>query len=1096
MSADRRMPLLGHYFETLERRDVPAVGSWLVESFSRGAGSQPLPANWLQWQSGPGDAVYSVDRAEQGLGGQGLLKADASSATAGRTWFNTLYSGDIEAQASVYLNSLASTQLLIRGQNLGTSKPSYYAVGVTRGTEIQLLRVVNGVSTVLGSLKSDEWFSGGWVTLRIRADGDSIKVFAYRGDENTYLNPQGEWKRQPVAAIERTDKAVSGGGYVGFARPAGIEASVPIDSLKVGPADDTDFAPLREERFASGARVGVPSSWTSWVSTGTPDVQTLSDETLIVGGTTNQSTRLWMTQPVPTDAQVSSSVYVDSLVPAGIFLRGSWLNSNRANAYELTVKRGLEIELTKVVNGVRTSFGKLSTEGWQSGLWLQMSLIAKGDQLRVLIYRSDTGQYLNAAGGWSLTPAYAMTRTDKSIASGGLSGLVRGTGAADDLQYDNFIVTAAPADLTKPTTIPTEADKPSTVTPPPTPPAPPTPPPPPPVPPPVPVPPPPVTPLPPATPLPSTPGLPNVPRHFSHIRVAMLAYHGTPIGSTEVQLLQNGVDLVIPNEDLIDDIAEVNSKTPQLTYTNVSNVYLDLLSDWLEYADRNKLDRESIFYHVNKATTFYGMSASAVAVDHFWGAYRSSGERWTYLTRQIRNGTTATALAGAGESFAVGFTEKFREMNFDFKTGAGAGWRGELEYVSAVDANGSPTKWSKLKLLADGTNGFRSDGRITFDPPKDWVPSTVGGSDRYFYVRIRTITGTAAAAPVVMKLTGRDYANHDGKKGTIPAFDSVADADGDGYLNDAEYAKRKAGQDARFEYESRLTFPYYGPNRYATNVGSPELQKWTIDFHQRYLKANPNVSGFFVDNSIAVLAVDYSGLKETVGNYAQLYGNVLGVLNNSLGSKWLLTNTAGGGKNVEPQVKNGLSYLEEFALRPMTSNTVQVDDLIALLRRRRELSNGKGYEILDTYSGKFDAADPRVMGSSLAMYYLVADANRSMLMINGGSEPNTTWSRHWTYAIRYNVGKPTGEAKTFATGFDPANKSLPYKVYSRTYQNALVLYKPLSYLKGTNGTTADNTATTHKLDGWYRVVKSDGTLGPKIKSITLRNAEGVVLAKA
>ena len=61
---------------------------------------------------------------------------------------------------------------------------------------------------------------------------------------------------------------------------------------------------------------------------------------------------------------------------------------------------------------------------------------------------------------------------------------------------------------------------------------------------------------------------------------------------------------------------------------------------------------------------------------------------------------------------------------------------------------------------------------------------------------------------------------------------------------------------------------------------------------------------------------------------------------------------------------------------------------------------------------------------------------------------------------------------------------------------ALVLYKPLSYYRGTNGTTADNTKTTHALNGWYRVVNNDGSLGARINTITLRNGEGVTLAKA
>ena len=72
-------------------------------------------------------------------------------------------------------------------------------------------------------------------------------------------------------------------------------------------------------------------------------------------------------------------------------------------------------------------------------------------------------------------------------------------------------------------------------------------------------------------------------------------------------------------------------------------------------------------------------------------------------------------------------------------------------------------------------------------------------------------------------------------------------------------------------------------------------------------------------------------------------------------------------------------------------------------------------------------------------------------------------------------------------------------MFSRSYVNALVLYKPLSYKSGTGGgtgTTADTTATVHALGGNYRVLAADGTLGPVVTSVSLRNGEGAVLIRA
>jgi hypothetical protein len=117
-------------------------------------------------------------------------------------------------------------------------------------------------------------------------------------------------------------------------------------------------------------------------------------------------------------------------------------------------------------------------------------------------------------------------------------------------------------------------------------------------------------------------------------------------------------------------------------------------------------------------------------------------------------------------------------------------------------------------------------------------------------------------------------------------------------------------------------------------------------------------------------------------------------------------------------------------------------------------------------------------------------------MFNGGNEPATSWTRHWFGAIQYDVGRPQGDWSVFANGTDPANTALGYRVFQRSYTNALVLYKPLSYTRTiSTGTLAANTATTHDLTGRYRALQADGTLGAPMTRLTLRNGEGAILVK-
>src|SRR5262249_22349563 len=73
--------------------------------------------------------------------------------------------------------------------------------------------------------------------------------------------------------------------------------------------------------------------------------------------------------------------------------------------------------------------------------------------------------------------------------------------------------------------------------------------------------------------------------------------------------------------------------------------------------------------------------------------------------------------------------------------------------------------------------------------------------------------------------------------------------------------------------------------------------------------------------------------------------------------------------------------------------------------------------------------------------------------------------------------------------------ALTYRVYQRSFTNAVVLYKPLSYGGNVTGTLADTTATTQALGGTYYPLQADGTLGAPVTSITLRNGEGVILVK-
>jgi hypothetical protein len=473
------------------------------------------------------------------------------------------------------------------------------------------------------------------------------------------------------------------------------------------------------------------------------------------------------------------------------------------------------------------------------------------------------------------------------------------------------------------------------------------------------------------------------------------------------------------------------------------------------------------------------------------------GTALTDLTSAARTpGNGDVAFPRLGESLYLGYPEKFREIHPQLASGAGQGWNAVLEYPVAVDANGKPTQWATLAPLGNSTGQWSRSGSVVFDPPLDWKTASIGNrTARHYYVRLRTTAD--GVAPVAISILGRDYVGAgNSTSGTVPVFDAAADADRDGYLNDAEYARRASGKNARFLYESRLFHMGYGQMRFAANPASSPFRDWAIDYHTRFLAGQPLADGLFVDNSGGKVPVPASQVMESVFSYAQDHAAMLAAVARALAPQWLLANTAGGATAADPVVKQGIPYFEEFAIRPLAHHYSQFEDLAAQVARRNALRSPETYAILDSYPTGGSPTDGRTQLATLAYYYLLADPESTFLMFYGGFEPATSWTRHWSPAAAYDVGQPTGSWSLFASGTDPSDARLGYRVYARSFDNALVLYKPLSYTPGHGaGTLADVTATLHVLGGNYQVLRSDGTLGPTVNSVSLRNGEGMILIK-
>jgi hypothetical protein len=194
-------------------------------------------------------------------------------------------------------------------------------------------------------------------------------------------------------------------------------------------------------------------------------------------------------------------------------------------------------------------------------------------------------------------------------------------------------------------------------------------------------------------------------------------------------------------------------------------------------------------------------------------------------------------------------------------------------------------------------------------------------------------------------------------------------------------------------------------------------------------------------------------------------------------------------------VRKNPAYLEEFAIRPLSHHYGYFEDLAELIQRRAKFDTPAPLVVLDSHPQRGDPTDARTQLGTLAYYYSLAEPGRTFLMIYGGYEPSTPWRRHWIPAASFDVGKPAGPHALFASGQDPANPALQYKVYQRPYTKALVLFKPLAHARGFRGQApnGDDTETTHALPGSYRPLRAEGTLGPAVREVRLRSGEGAIL---
>src|SRR5262249_47547033 len=331
--------------ESLEGRDVPSglpVGTLVNQTFS-GLTVGTLPLHWSQW-SNEGSFAVSNDTA---LGPTRALSTLGASGQSARTWLNTTQPANVQINTDLFLNAITPAGILARGSSLNGETPSYYAVTASRGLQLQLVRVVNGVSTPLGTIQSPDYISGIWVRVTLYANGNDIRAAIQRLDRNQFLNDRGQWQSTSTWALHTSASGLPNAGLVGLTRSASYQGLVTFDNFQVfGALSPTRVGNLLVgQTFDRAALHTLPVGWSQWSNEGPFGVSTTqplstANAGLTIAGPADLVAQTWIDGGLPADLQASVSVFADSLIPAQLFVRGNNLQTARPSYYAVSISRG------------------------------------------------------------------------------------------------------------------------------------------------------------------------------------------------------------------------------------------------------------------------------------------------------------------------------------------------------------------------------------------------------------------------------------------------------------------------------------------------------------------------------------------------------------------------------------------------------------------------------------------------------------------------------------------------------------------------------------------------------------------------------------
>ncbi len=650
--------------------------------------------------------------------------------------------------------------------------------------------------------------------------------------------------------------------------------------------------------------------------------------------------------------------------------------------------------------------------------------------------------------------------------------------------------------------------------------------------------------------------MPKIENHYSHIKTGHLSYQGS-INATDLSLFASSIDIGdVPNSPVADAVRAASPRSSLLMYVCITKQdYFNTL-DWVNFADVNGLDRELGYFHVSANTPVTGLTSwgsGGFPVSWFWDCQAVRGGvqspqyagTMTTATASLQNGaggswandnTGVTMGAASGDYIMLGYPEMFDEINFMFSTTATGSFAYTVEYPTAVDADGVPTTWAAFSSITDGTSNGTTNGKIHFDPHGlPWVTSysqpggaglitwtgsvapTLNGVMGY-YVRVRT-TAAGTRTPIAATIKCCDYTNQSNSwtfttpvwnGGNLPGAGN--DLDGDGYLNDTEYAAagypNNGGNPVRWRYQSRLP-TLYGTNNMWTNFTQIDPAYWAALWAVRYINNSPQYDGLFLDDSDAS---SFLGVLEPSSDYSQLYGEALAAAwvladPGPLGQRFFVLNMGPDGVTDVNSACPGAWREQQLKETNGWSHYATHLDTVARVAAQFSPSPIQMIDSFFTAGNSSTAPSDTVKLLILSAYYCLATPQTYFVpfadnFLGASLGPdNNIFPNRWIQALTVDIGQPTAASYVIATGSDPSPTAggRTYNVYAREFDNALVLYKPLSDdgtgSVNTDTSSASNTTVTLPSGNYYQL-NADSSQGTSTSgTVQLANGQGMILIK-